>query len=79
MNRPASGLPTDPHLADLIELRELANDVHAGPRLVQRLQEMIAQRERELDWRRRCDVAYAAAWFEAEQRRVAAGVPARQE
>lgn len=48
---------TDPHLADLVELRTIANgteaEAYTWPRLMARLNEMIRQRQGELDWQKR--------------------------
>lgn len=45
-------LPTDPHLADLVELRTIANgteaEAYTWPRLMGRLNEMIRQRRASL-------------------------------
>ncbi|MCB8988098.1 MAG: hypothetical protein H6661_10165 [Ardenticatenaceae bacterium] len=49
-------LPTDPHLADLVELRTIANgteaEAYTWPRLMGRLNEMIRFRQGELDWQK---------------------------
>ena len=58
-------LPTDPHLADLVELRTIANgtesEAYTWPRLMGRLNEMIRFRQGELDWQRQRDEAWVAA------------------
>ena len=67
-------LPTDSHLADLVELRVIAGgteaEAYTWPRLMGRLNEMIRQRQGELDWQERRDEAWAAA---------SVGAPTRQE
>ena len=67
-------LPTDPHLADLVELRVIAGgteaEAYTWPRLMGRLNEKIRQRQGELDWQKRRDEAWAAA---------SVGAPTRQE
>ena len=58
-------LPNDPHLSDLVELRTIAqgteSEAYTWPRLMGRLNEMIRQRQGELNWQKRRDEAWAAA------------------
>jgi len=55
----------DPHLADLVELRTIANgtesEAYTWPRLMGRLNEMIRFRQGELDWQRQRGEVMVAA------------------